>query len=106
MIEQRDYAHIPTYVYKADAAADVTTATPKSASFTWVPSPKPRPEDRDKIQPKLELATALAHLGQGHYEKAAISFLKIGPIKKLGDWIGKVCSFQFTLHFFNYMSLE
>jgi COP9 signalosome complex subunit 1 len=93
MIEQRNYPHIPTYVYKADAAMDASTATPKITSLLFVPH-KPRPEERDKIQSKLELATALAHLGQGHYEKAAISFLRIGPVKKLGDWIGKVRGFS------------
>ena len=42
------------------------------------------------MQSKLDLATALAYLAAASYEKAAISFLKIGPPKDLGDWIGKV----------------
>ena len=42
------------------------------------------------MQSKLDLATALSHLSSANYEKAALSFLKVGPPKDLGDWIGKV----------------
>lgn len=42
------------------------------------------------MQSRLELANALSHLGQGSYEKAAQSFLRVGAAKELGDWIGKV----------------
>jgi len=48
--------------------------------------------DRDNVQAKLDLATALSHLGQGAYEKAAQYFLKVGAAKDLGDWVGKVLS--------------
>ena len=63
--------------------AAATTAKKKSA-------------ERDNVQSKLDLATALSHLASTSYEKAAISFLKIGPPKDLGDWIGKV-SFSLTI---------
>jgi COP9 signalosome complex subunit 1 len=46
--------------------------------------------DRDNVQAKLDLATALSHLGQGAYEKAAQYFLKVGAVKDLGDWVGKL----------------
>jgi COP9 signalosome complex subunit 1 len=45
---------------------------------------------REKVQAKLDLASALAYLGQGSYEKAARAFLKIKSIRALDDWAGKV----------------
>lgn len=38
----------------------------------------------------MDFATALSHLGQANYEKAALAFLKLGSAEQLGDWIGKV----------------
>lgn len=46
--------------------------------------------EREKVQTKLDVATGLAHLGQASYEKAAATFLKLGPPKGLEDWNGKV----------------
>lgn len=46
--------------------------------------------EREKIQSKLDLATALSQLGQGAYDKATVSFVRVGPIKSLGDWAHKV----------------
>ena len=103
MIEHRNYAHLTTYVFKADAALD--TATTANASATAPPgggAPVPtaattikkKSIERDNVQSKLDFATALSYLASTSYEKAAISFLKIGPPKDLGDWIGKV-SFLF-----------
>ena len=46
--------------------------------------------ERDNVQSKLDFATALSYLASASYEKAAVAFLKIGPPKDLGDWIGKV----------------
>jgi len=34
-------------------------------------------------------------MGHGSYDKAAQSFLKIGAVKELGDWIGKVSGVTF-----------
>ncbi|PPQ85556.1 hypothetical protein CVT25_006726 [Psilocybe cyanescens] len=107
LIEQRNYAHLTTYVFKADAALDAATAASANASASGsaataagsAPAPtvtagsKKRSGDkgdRDNVQAKLDLATALSHLGQGSYEKAAHAFLKIGPAKDLGHWIGKL----------------
>lgn len=48
-------------------------------------------EDRERVQAKLDFATGLSHLGQGNYEKAATSFLRLGGSQEgLGDWLGKV----------------
>ena len=41
---------------------------------------------RERVQSKLDLATALANLSQGNYEKAARGFLKIKNIKSLDHW--------------------
>jgi len=57
---------------------------------TAVINSKKKSIERDNVQSKLDLATALSFLASASYEKAAISFLKIGPPKDLGDWIGKV----------------
>ncbi|KAF8953325.1 26S proteasome, regulatory subunit Rpn7, partial [Flammula alnicola] len=99
LIEQRNYSHLTTYVFKADAALDAATAanTAPAPGSTGAPAPtasaagsKKKSAERDNVQAKLDLATALSHLGQGTYEKAALCFLKIGPAKDLGDWVGKL----------------
>ena len=95
MIEQKNYSHISTYVFKADAALDAASASAAKGANSSTSSNqqllhKQRPEEREKIQSKLDFATAIAFLGQGNYEKAALTFLKLGSISKLGDWVGKV----------------
>ncbi|KAF8899911.1 26S proteasome subunit RPN7-domain-containing protein [Gymnopilus junonius] len=93
LIEQRNYSHLTTYVFKADAALDAATAASTTASTVTGASAsasagaKKKSTERDNVQAKLDLATALSHLGQGGYEKAAQAFLKIGPAKDLGDWL-------------------
>jgi len=96
LIEQRNYAHLTTYVFKADAALD-SSAVSAQTSSTGATAPPPanngakkKSAERDHVQAKLDLATALSHLGQANYEKAALAFLKIGPPKDLGHWIGKL----------------
>ncbi|GBE83515.1 G protein pathway suppressor 1 [Sparassis latifolia] len=98
LIEYRNYAHISTYAYKADTALEATAnmvrANSNSAGATAPasqPSVKERvTAEREKVQTKLDVAMALSHLGQGNYEKAAGAFVKIGPIKGLGDWTGRI----------------
>ena len=51
------------------------------------------------MQSKLDFATALSHLGQGNYEKAAFAFLRLGSAEGLGDWMGTVRLF-FPLSFY------
>jgi COP9 signalosome complex subunit 1 len=103
LIEQKNYSHIPTYVFKADAALEAATATGSNGNDKGnmsAPAPVPVPApiapkksaEREKVQSKLDLATAISQLGQGQYEKAANSFLNLGPPSQLGDWIGKVRS--------------
>jgi COP9 signalosome complex subunit 1 len=100
LIEQRNYSHIPTYVFKADAALDAASASSakneKEASSGPAAQKKTftnkQSAEREKVQSKLDFATALSHLGQGNYEKAATAFLKLGSTEQLDDWIGKVRS--------------
>ncbi|KAF7986122.1 hypothetical protein HWV62_41567, partial [Athelia sp. TMB] len=109
LIEQRNYTHIPTYVFKADAALDAasasaaksekeaaaaanTTPAPQRLATTGTAGPaikKTISAEREKVQSKLDFASALSHLGQGNFEKAAITFLRLGSADQLGDWIGK-----------------
>lgn len=99
LILQRNYSHIPTYVFKADAALDAaSTPSAPAGSSAQPPAPasKKSPE-RAKWQSKLDLASAISQLGQGHYDKAANLFLKIGNMKDLGDWVGKVAVLYHSL---------
>lgn len=100
LIEQRNYSHLTTYVFKADAALDAASAAAQASAAggsgaAAVPptaaAKKRGSAERDSVQSKLDLSTALSHLGQGSYEKAAQYLLKLGPAKELGDWVGKVC---------------
>lgn len=101
LIEQRNYSHLPTYVFKAEAALDAATAAASSSNnaaggAASAPVPmvttgaKKKSAEREHVQSKLDLATALSHLGQSNYEKAAQYLLRIGSAKELGDWVGKV----------------
>ncbi|KAH7883123.1 26S proteasome subunit RPN7-domain-containing protein [Phlebopus sp. FC_14] len=87
VIEQRNYPHISSYIFKAEGALESAAAGGAGASAT-----KKAGTDREQIQSKLDFALALSHLGHGNYEKAAFSFLRLGPIDQLGDWIGKLVS--------------
>jgi COP9 signalosome complex subunit 1 len=78
-------------VFKADAALDAATAVANgSNSNQHAASNSKKLPERTKWQSKLDLATALSQLGQGNYDKAANSFLNLGSLSDLGDWIGKV----------------
>lgn len=112
LVEQRNYAHIPTYTFKAESALDATTSTrpvhPAGASGSGTAggkeggAPPPRPPqlsdkekermnaEKERVQTKLDVATALSHLGQGSFDKAATTFVKLGPVKCLEDWGEKV----------------
>ncbi|KAJ7201080.1 G protein pathway suppressor 1 [Mycena pura] len=100
LIEQRNYSHLPTYVFKADAALDAASAASASAkegdgngASTAAPllnKRKPMSEDRERVQSKLDFATALSNLASGNYQKAAYAFLKLGSVKDFGNWMGKL----------------
>ncbi|KAJ7856626.1 26S proteasome subunit RPN7-domain-containing protein [Mycena leptocephala] len=100
LIEQRNFSHLPTYVFKADAALDAASAAAANAKEGDGAVPAPAPtllnkrkavsEDRERVQSKLDFATALSNLSAGNYQKAAYTFLKLGPAKDFGDWMGKL----------------
>ncbi|KAF7329678.1 PCI domain-containing protein [Mycena kentingensis (nom. inval.)] len=100
LIEQRNYSHLPTYVFKADAALDAASAAAANnnqgegastaAAPTLLNKRKPVSEERERVQSKLDFATALSHLAAGNYQKAAYAFLKLGPAKDFGDWMGRL----------------
>ncbi|KAN0094428.1 26S proteasome subunit RPN7 domain containing protein [Tylopilus felleus] len=96
VIEQRNYSHISSYIFKADAALESTAVASAGgaeggATATSIqPAPKKSSPEREQVQSKLDFAMALSHLGQGNYEKAASLFLRLGPPEQLGDWIGKL----------------
>lgn len=104
MIEQRNYAHISSYVFKAEGALDAASAaaasnTASGSGGNSTAQTVKRSAERDQVQPKLNFAIALSHLGQANYEKAANSFLKVGPSDSLGDWIGKASEMLLLVDF-------
>jgi COP9 signalosome complex subunit 1 len=106
LIEQRNFAHIPTYIYKAEAALDAVIASNTSASdkgsasggvtaagAAAAPTPsisKKMSLERERVQAKLDLASGLSCLAQSNYEKAAYHLVRVGQAKYLEDWLGKV----------------
>lgn len=83
LIEQRNYVHIATYVFKAEAALESYGSKSDQNSKSSIPN-------KDSIQIKLEFSTALGYFGQNNYDKAAYGFLKLGHPKNFGDWLGTV----------------
>ncbi|KAI0357031.1 G protein pathway suppressor 1 [Trametes cingulata] len=95
LMEQRNYSHIATYVFKAESALDAASAVrgqtgPEAPAGSAQANKEKRNAEREKVQTKLDVATALSHFGQSNYEKAAQTFLKAGPVKGLEDWSGKL----------------
>ncbi|KZV95984.1 PCI-domain-containing protein [Exidia glandulosa HHB12029] len=93
LVEQQNYSHISTYIFKAEAALDAIPAqqaAPQGAATTATQSQAPKKSaEREKVQTKLDFCSALAALGVSNYEKAATGFLKLG-YKGLEDWFGKL----------------
>ena len=104
LIETCDYAHIATYVFKAEGALtppetkDKKGAAPPagSAAAAAAASAALNP-DREKAVAKMELANAISYLSVGNYEKAAFAFSKLS--RSLDDWLGKVTLFSTCAHF-------
>ena len=97
LMEQRSYSHISTYVFKAEAALDSATSVrqaaqqqPEAPAGSAQATRERRSAERERVQSKLDVATAISYLGQSNYEKAAQAFLKVGPIKGLEEWSGKL----------------
>ncbi|KAI9056495.1 G protein pathway suppressor 1 [Trametes sanguinea] len=95
LMEQRNYSHIATYVFKAEAALDSASMVrgqsgPEAPAGAAQANKEKKNAERLRVQTKLDVATGLSHLGQSNYEKAAQTFLKAGPVKSLEDWAGKL----------------
>jgi len=88
LIEQRNYSHIGTYVYKAESALEMTTSGGSGGARRTTSAVDQAANEafKERVQSKLDLATALANLSQGNYEKAARGFLKVKSIKSLENW--------------------
>ncbi|KAI0074359.1 PCI-domain-containing protein [Panus rudis PR-1116 ss-1] len=100
LLEQRNYSHVSTYLFKAEAALEALVSS-RSGNNSSAASQQQPPAavqaakekfaaEKEKTQTKLDVATALSQMGQQAYEKAANSFLKAGPIKGLEDWASKI----------------
>jgi COP9 signalosome complex subunit 1 len=83
LIEQRYYAHIGTYVFKAEAALDAAGSKNETGAKSAVMNPA-------CVRTRQDFSIALGHLGQGNYSKAAYGFLKLGHAVALGGWLGTV----------------
>ncbi|KIY73824.1 hypothetical protein CYLTODRAFT_416481 [Cylindrobasidium torrendii FP15055 ss-10] len=91
LIEQRNYGHIPTYVFKAEAALEAVNSA-ATANATNAAEAKKNQPDNSRIHSRLDLASSLASLGQGAHEKASYNLLRLGGTKDFGDWMGKIIS--------------
>ncbi|KAL0563371.1 hypothetical protein V5O48_018696 [Marasmius crinis-equi] len=99
LIEQRNYAHLPTYIFKAESALEGASSALNAASkdkerdtgSTAGSSKKAQANipDIDVLRSKLDFANGLSQLSQGNYERAAYFFLRLSG---LGDWFGKLVS--------------
>jgi COP9 signalosome complex subunit 1 len=106
LVERRSYAHITTYVFKAEAAVEAvyvsfekkdaaSSAAAAAAAQTLPPGSQAaaaskKNAEKEKVQTKLDYATGLARLSSANYERAASSLLKLGPIASLAEWNGTV----------------
>ncbi|KAM5536787.1 hypothetical protein V8D89_009505 [Ganoderma adspersum] len=97
LMEQRSYSHIGTYVFKAEAALDSATSVrqaaqqqPEAPAGAAQATRERRSAERERVQTKLDVATAISYLGQSNYEKAAQAFLKVGALKGLEEWSGRL----------------
>ncbi|THH14785.1 hypothetical protein EW146_g5592 [Bondarzewia mesenterica] len=94
LIEQRNYAHIPTYIFKAESALDAMTSSSSTANTSSQPpaSSQPSASKRDPnaaAYAKLALCSALSLLSQGFYSRAADRFLSL-PSSGAGSWVGSL----------------
>ncbi|KAL0066287.1 hypothetical protein AAF712_006718 [Marasmius tenuissimus] len=97
LIEQRNYAHLPTYIFKAESALEGATSAlnaskdkePAGAAAGSSKKALANIPDIDVLRSKLDFANGLSQLSQGNYERAAYFFLRLSG---LGDWFGKLVS--------------
>jgi COP9 signalosome complex subunit 1 len=88
LLEQQNHGHLSTYTYKAETALDPNTQASAAARSGGTAAGQNAAVDKAKVMAKLELASAMAEMAAGRYDKAAYAFLRLN--KDLDDWSGKV----------------
>ncbi|CAE6420028.1 unnamed protein product [Rhizoctonia solani] len=84
LVEQLNFAQIYSYVFKAESALE-SASTGAAGAGSGKGAEKPDAE-YERARSKLQLASGIAQLGQGNFQKAAWTFLKLE--KNLDDWLG------------------
>lgn len=94
LVEQLNYAQIYSYVFKAESALESAAAGGAAGpAGTGAPSgPGKTDVEYERAKSKLQLASGIAQLGQGNFQKAAWTFLKLE--KNIDDWLGTVSLIQ------------
>ncbi|QRW25994.1 26S proteasome non-ATPase regulatory subunit 6 [Rhizoctonia solani] len=82
LVEQLNFAQIYSYVFKAESALESASA---GGAGTGKGADKADAE-YERARSKLQLASGIAQLGQGNFQKAAWTFLKLE--KNVDDWLG------------------
>ncbi|KAF8607407.1 PCI-domain-containing protein [Ceratobasidium sp. AG-I] len=85
LVEQLNYPQIYSYVFKAESALESAAASGGNGGAGTGGAGKTDVE-YEKARSKLQLASGLAQLGQGNFQKAAWTFLKLE--KKVDEWLG------------------
>ncbi|KAJ1301192.1 hypothetical protein OPQ81_003602 [Rhizoctonia solani] len=84
LVEQLNFAQIYSYVFKAESALE-SASTGAAGPTSGKGADKPDVE-YERARSKLQLASGIAQLGQGNFQKAAWTFLKLE--KNVDDWLG------------------
>ncbi|KAH9983782.1 26S proteasome subunit RPN7-domain-containing protein, partial [Russula vinacea] len=97
LLEQRNFSHIPTYVFKAESALDsIGTSGHSSSSLGFGSSASgggaKKIDLHQSVEAKLALCTALSHLANGNYAKATHDFLQPMNAAALAPWNGTIIS--------------
>jgi COP9 signalosome complex subunit 1 len=104
LVEQLNYPQIYSYVFKAESALESAAASGGAAAAA-VAAPGiiggtsagaggagKNDAEYERARCRLQLASGLAQLGQGNFQKAAWTFLKLE--KKMDEWLGTVSLFS------------
>lgn len=86
LVEQLNYPQIYSYVFKAESALESAAASGGGGSGGNGAGKNDAEYERARC--KLQLASGIAQLGQGNFQKAAWTFLKLE--KKVDEWLGTV----------------
>ncbi|KAN0139188.1 26S proteasome subunit RPN7 domain containing protein [Lactarius tabidus] len=93
LLEQRSFSHIPTYVFKAESALDSIGSSGLSGSsfgHGLGSSGQKRVDQHHAVEAKLALCTALSHMFNMNYAKAAQDFLQSMSAPALAPWTGSI----------------